>query len=114
MPMPPQPWTPQRRRWPTVLLLIGSIGGGASLLGVLLSSSNYHACSSGLGQFGQVLDADLQRQCTTWSAVYHLGILGLVVGVVLVICAVIGISTDPGRRQPPAPPPPWQPPPPWR
>lgn len=63
------------------MLGLGLIGLGG--LALLLESPSHSACSSGLVQLAE------PNTCTSASVVWTIGLLGLVLGIVLVLIAVI-------------------------
>jgi hypothetical protein len=70
------------------MLGLGLIGLGG--LALLLESPSHSACSSGLVQLAE------PNTCTSASVVWTIGLLGLVLGIVLVLIAVI-VGGKPGR-----------------
>ncbi|MGH9920787.1 MAG: hypothetical protein ACRD6W_18200 [Nitrososphaerales archaeon] len=74
------------RRWPG---LMGAVLLGGGLYGVSSEDSHHNACNSGLGQFGQALNANIARHCGVYNAIFYVGIIAAIVGLILMVSAIL-------------------------
>jgi hypothetical protein len=103
----------------------GWLGWSLAILGALLvgnESSNHSACNGFLGGLAQGLSASAQNSCSADNALYGIGLIFIVVGVVLIVGWVVLLVRNstggvpqpvgPANARPPtpttAPPPPDQ------
>jgi hypothetical protein len=86
------PGTKTARRWPRICLATGIIAAAIGAFLVLGNTQNHHDCQSLL------VSVIAHRACAGIDARYDGGVMALVAGAVVVVCAVVGIATDPMRR----------------
>ena len=90
----------RRRAWPAALLSIGIVAAAIGGIYGALTAWKNHVCTG--------LDATI-GECRTATIAHAFAETFFAVGLILIVCAVIGYATDPARRPHP-PRDPWQPP----
>jgi hypothetical protein len=79
----------------------GTLSGGITclILGILIGSAGgyfynltqqgHSDCTSGVGQFGQYIDPELNMNCLNVSNIYIASFIGIIVGVILFLIGII-------------------------
>jgi hypothetical protein len=70
-------------------LILGIIIGSAGGYFYNLTQQGHSDCTSGIGQFGQYIDPELNMNCSNVSNIYFASFGGIIVGIILFLIGII-------------------------